>query len=150
MAMIPIKLEPVAMSVNSSPQKSLSINQIAAQLASSKAAVNNSPPTIIIAASSASNGVTINGTNNNIEKMDPSITEVVSSNPIVAKMTEALSLKQSPTLTKQLAKPLNAGTTSGMQVKLLFNSILILLIYLPPFLHHHFTLVQMTVAQNLC
>lgn len=79
-------------------QKASLINQIAAQLANSKASQSQSSPTnVSIAPATLSNGV---------EK---------SKNPIVATMTEALSLKQLPTLTKQLSKPAS-GTSSGMQV----------------------------------
>lgn len=79
-------------------QKASLINQIAAQLASSKASQSQTSPTnVSIAPAPLSNGN---------EK---------SKNPIVATMTEALSLKQSPTLTKQLSKPVS-GSSSGMQV----------------------------------
>ncbi|KAL4217946.1 hypothetical protein ACF0H5_022685 [Mactra antiquata] len=72
------------------------INQIAAQLANSKAS-NSSSTNIAIAPAPISNGK---------EK---------SKNSIVANMTEAISLKQSPTLTKQLSKP-SRDNGSGVQV----------------------------------
>ncbi|XP_045180176.2 zinc finger protein 236-like [Mercenaria mercenaria] len=79
-------------------QKASLINQIAAQLANSKASQSQSTsPNVSLALGPLSNGN---------EK---------SKNPIVATMTEALSLKQSPTLTKQLSKPVS-GTSTGMQV----------------------------------
>lgn len=74
------------------------INQIATQLANSKASQSMiTPPNVSIAPAPFSNGIEM------------------SKNPIVATMTEALSLKQSPTLTKQLSKPAS-GSTSGVQV----------------------------------
>jgi hypothetical protein len=79
-------------------QKASLINQIAAQLASSKASQSQTSPTnVAIAPAPVANG------------------NDKSKNPIVATMTEALSLKQSPTLTKQLSKPVG-GSSSGMQV----------------------------------
>lgn len=95
----PVKIEPVAQASNqpSSGQKASLINQIAAQLANSKASTSPSTLNIAIAPAPLSNGK---------EK---------SKNPIVATMTEALSLKQSPTLTKQLSKPVR-GSGSGVQV----------------------------------
>ncbi|WAR16305.1 ZF69B-like protein [Mya arenaria] len=113
METIPFKFEAGSISSSNSPQKALSINEIAAQLANSKALNIAAPPTILIAAPTAANVVNGNNNNNNIEKADS--TESISNNPIVAKMTEALSLKQSPTLTKQLAKP-STSSSSGMQV----------------------------------
>ena len=82
----------------STPAKTLSINQIAAQLANSKA-TQPLPDNVVITAK-------VTAINDN---------DYNSSNPIVAKMTEALSLKQSPTLTKQLAKPSTSSST-GLQV----------------------------------
>lgn len=79
-------------------QKASLINQIATQLANSKASQSLiTPPNVSIAPATLSNGIEM------------------SKNPIVATMTEALSLKQSPTLTKQLSKPAS-GSTSGVQV----------------------------------
>lgn len=96
---IPIKIE--AGTVTPTQQsKALSINQIAAQLANSKASQATSSKISIPIAPKPS---TVNGN------------DTTSSNPIVSKMTEALSLKQSPTLTKQLAKP-STSSSSGLQV----------------------------------
>lgn len=81
-------------------QKASLINKIAAQLANSKA--SQSPPPNLSTNVSVAPATLTNG----VEK---------SKNPIVATMTEALSLKQLPTLTKQLSKPAS-GTSTGMQV----------------------------------
>lgn len=94
---VPIKIEAGTLTATS-PAKTLSINQIAAQLANSKASGPTQTTIPIAPAVTAVNG-----------------NDTKSSNPIVAKMTEALSLKQSPTLTKQLAKP-STSSSSGLQV----------------------------------
>lgn len=103
-AATPAKLEAGALTTNfttatfQTGQKASLINQIAAQLANSKASTTQTATSSV-----ATSPVTLS---NGSEK---------SKNPIVATMTEALSLKQSPTLTKQLSKPSRSSAT-GMEV----------------------------------
>lgn len=76
--------------------KALTINQIATQLANSKATQSAS-------------------SDRKVSAFTVAIDNATPTNPITANMTEVLSLKQSPTLTKQLAKP-STSSSAGLQV----------------------------------
>ncbi|XP_052234994.1 zinc finger protein 148-like isoform X2 [Dreissena polymorpha] len=98
-----VKIEPGQSAGN---QKTLSINQIAAQLANSKASQANATSIFISPAS----GSVFNGLNNNNNNIIDA-KEGLSGSPIVGKMTEALSLKQSPTLTTKMFAKTSASAS---------------------------------------